>query len=560
MALSVEARQRLTGEVLALLLFALAALAAMHPIFPDFRTRILGEHADNVQYAYMTGWVAQSLLLGESPFIDPRLNYPGDLALPATDAPFLSMLLVAPATWTLGPTFGYNLIIFLSHVLSGYITYLWIARLTGNRAAGFIAGLCFLLVPYRVIHSYGHLQLVSTQMLPLFFWALDNALQPPAPRERDLWLLGGATFLVGSMSQYYLVMCLLAGAAYTLFMVLPRWRYLLRSGWRLAASVFFGALPAVLPYISILGCGQLTPYNVGRTRIWSADPASFMLPAWFHPLWGDWFARLGSEAYRVEKTLYLGLVAVLLAAAGYWWSRGEQRRRCRVWLSVALVAAVFALGTDLWLNNEPLQRDNPFWLPAYYLAHVPLLGAMRIWARFSVITMLFVSLLAGVGTAHLLDRLPRWRWLATVLLAALVLVDFLPGDADSSTLAPRAVDVWLMQQPGDFAVAFLPPEDDTANYEVMFGSLFHGKHVPAFNHAQHMPCAYRDFMLTAYEFPAPDAIQELREMGFRYLLLERSRYNGWRVPEWSAIEAAIAQSPAVRVVAEIGDFVVLEFT
>jgi F420-dependent methylenetetrahydromethanopterin dehydrogenase len=95
---------------------------------------------------------------------------------------------------------------------------------------------------------------------------------------------------------------------------------------------------------------------------------------------------------------------------------------------------------------------------------------------------------------------------------------------------------------------------------VLYGSLFHAKQAPAFIHAQHMPAAYRDFMHTAYDFPAPEAIEELREMGLRYLLLERSRYNGWRVDFWEDIEPVITQSPAVRVVTEVGDFVVLEFT
>jgi hypothetical protein len=407
--------------------------------------------------------------------------------------------------------------------------------------------------------------MVSTQMLPLFFWALDSALATPRPREKHLWLLGGATFLVGSMSQYYLVMCLLTGAIYALLLLPPpRLDYLLHAGWRLGVSVFFGALLAVQPYISLLSSGLLQPYNVGRTRLWSADPLSFVLPSRLHPLWGTWVERIRPESYWGEKTIYLGLIAVVLAAVGFWLARGDIRLRVRVWLVVALTAAIFALGTDLWINNEPLNRDNPFWLPAYYLSHMPLLGSMRVWVRFAAITMLFVALLAGVGTTMLLsalpDRLQQWRWPLLALIVALVVLDFLPGSAGTSPLGPRPIDEWLAQQPGDFAVGFLPPEEDVANYQVLFGSLFHAKQAPAFLHAQHMPLTYRNFMLQAYEFPAPEAIEELREMGLRYLVLERSRYNGWRVPPWSEIEPAIVQSPHVRTVDEVGDFIVLEFT
>lgn len=561
-------RAWLARDLPILLLFALFALFAMYPVLPAPRSLVLGSPGDNIQHAYLTGWVAQALLLGESPFIDPRLNYPDNLALAATDVSFLSMVLVAPATWVLGPTFSYNLIIFLSSLCSGYFTYLWLVRLTGSRAGGIIAGLAFMLAPYRIVHSYAHLNLVGTHILPLFFWRLDTALHPPSPRERDLWLLGGATFLVGAVSQYYLVLCLVTGATYALLTLLPRPGYILRSGWRLAVSVFFGTLLSILPAFSLLSCGILEPYNVGRTRLWSADPLNFILPPRIHPLWGTWIEQLRPEPYWGEKTLYLGLVAGLLAlipfvprladGAAPLWEQARQRRR--VWLGVALVAAVFALGTDLWLNNQPLQRDNPIWLPAYYLAQLPLLGSMRVWARFGIITMLFVALLAGVGTTALLGRLHPWRGLALVVLVALVVLDFLPGNAGTTPLTPRPIDRWLADQPGDFAVAFLPAENDVANYQAMFGTLFHGKHLPAFVHSRHMPPAYVTFMLTAQQFPAPEAIARLHALHLRYLLLERRLFTGWRTPRWEEIAAALAQSPELRVVTEVDGFVVVEFT
>jgi hypothetical protein len=554
----------LRRDALVLLFFAALALGALHPVLLAPRTLVPGPPGDNIQHAYLTGWTAQALLLGESPFIDPRLNYPADLALAATDLSYLNMLLVAPATWVLGPAFGYNLILFLSHLLSGYFAYLWMVRLTGSRAGGVVAGAAFLLAPYRIVHSYAHLNLTATHMLPLFFWALDNALTDPPERghrERNLWLLGGATLLVGSTSQYYLVLCLVTGAAYALLRLLVRPARLLRDGWRPAVSVGFGALLAILPSFSLLSCGILEPYNVGRTRLWSADPLNFVLPARTHPLWGAWVEQMRPEPYWGEKTLYLGLVSGLLALLGLLVARGALRWRALVWFGVALVAAVFALGTDLWLNNEPLQRADPFWLPAYYLAQVPLLGAMRVWARFGLISVLFVALLAGIGAAWLVGRAGGRRGKAALLglLLGLLLLDFLPGSAGTTTLEPRPIDRWLAQQPGDFAVALLPPEDDVASYRAMFGSLYHAKQMPAFVHARHMPPAYEAFLYTAVEFPDPEAVRDLREMGLRYLLLERSRFNGWRAPEWREVAAALERSESLRVVAEVGDFVVVEF-
>ncbi len=164
-------------DALVLVWYLLVSLYAVLPVASNPRNVILGGLGDNIHYVYIAGWSAQALLMGESPFIDPRLNYPDDLPLASNDSPYLSYLLVAPATLALGPVFGYNLAIFLSHVLSGYFTYLWARNLTGSRLAALFAGTAFMLTPFRMFRSLGHANLVATQMIPLFFWALDRCVR-----------------------------------------------------------------------------------------------------------------------------------------------------------------------------------------------------------------------------------------------------------------------------------------------------------------------------------------------------------------------------------------------
>ena len=269
-----------------LVIFILSAGLAMYPVLGRFNTRMIGPPGDNIQYVYITGRVAEALRSGQSIFSDPQLNYPDGLLLAATDVPFLSM--VAAALWTslFGPVSGYNLIILLSHVLSGYFAYLWILRLTKSRLAGLIAGLGFLLAPYRIAHSYGHLQLVSTQFLPLFFWALDNVLQSPTPGRRNLVLLALTTFAVGFSSQYYLAISLLSGIIYTL-LTAPRLKYLLYQGWKVALSVGAGALLSSFPYFQVALSQQLyNPYALENIRLWSNSFLDFIIPPYTHALWG----------------------------------------------------------------------------------------------------------------------------------------------------------------------------------------------------------------------------------------------------------------------------------
>lgn len=554
-------RALLRRDALVLVWFAGLALVAVAPVLRDPRTTVLGELGDNVHYAYIAGWSAQALLLGQSPFVDPRLNYPDDLALASNDSPYLSFLFVAPATLVLGPVFGYNLVIALSHLLSGYCTYLWARSLTGQRLAAVFAGTAFMLAPFRIFKSLGHVNMLSTQMLPLFFWALDASVRRRAPVGRQLWLLGLATFLLAGSSLYLLVICLVCGALYTLLFLLPDLRALLLSGWRIGVAVLFGALIGALPAISVLGGGGFAPFPVGRTRLWSADPLNFLLPSSLHPLWGDIVSALRPEPYAGEKTLYLGLVTLAMAVVGAraLYRQPQERRRLVVWVLTALAAAVFALGTDLWVNNQPVSRDQPFWLPAYYLAQLPGGGIMRVWSRFGIVTILFVALLSAYGVGFLLQRRRTQRGRAALgaLLLAALLIDLLPGRLPVAELRPRAIDRWLAEQPGDFAVAFLPVDKPLVNETAIFGSLFHGKQMPAYIHAAHLPRAYKDFAAFAGDFPSAASIQYLRWRGLKYLILDQRQYNGWRAPPWSELERRLAQFPELERVTELDGFLVI---
>ena len=549
----------LKRDILVLAWYLLLALWAVSPMLSDPRQKVLGELTDNVHYVYVAGWSAQALFLGKSPFIDPRLNYPDDLALGSNDSPYLSFLLVAPVTLVFGPVAGYNLMIVLSHVLSGYCTYLWARRVTGHQVAAVFAGTAFMLTPFRIFRSLGHANLVSTQMMPLFFWALDNCVSKKDTSEFKLWMLGLAVFLVASSSQYLLIICLVTGALYALGFLLPDLRFILTKGWRIVASVIFGAMIGSLPAISVLSSG-LDPFNIGATRLWSADPLNFLLPSSLHPIWGAWVNSMRPEPYATEKTLYVSLVALVVAGLGLAavWRRSE-RKRLLVWALTALGAAIFALGTDLWLNNQPLSRSDPFWLPVYYLAKLPLLNIMRVWSRFGIVTILFVALASSFGVRAVLQSI-RQTWLKPVLGAALLLVlliDLMPGTPPASVLQPRPIDRWLAQQAGDFAVALLPVDKPMLNDLAIFGSLFHGKQMPAYLHNAHQPRAYKDFAAMALDFPSADTLQYMRWRKFKYIILDKAQYNGWRAPVWAELAPQLARFPELTYVTEVDGYVVL---
>ena len=538
-----------------MVILILFAGLAMSPVLEKFDTRLMGPLGDNVQYVYLTGRVAEALRNGQSIFSDPQLNYPDGLLLASTDVPFLSMVAATPWTTLFGPVFGYNLIILMSHILSGYFVYVWILRLTKSRMAGLIAGLGFMLAPYRIAHSYGHLQLVSTQFLPLFFWSLDNVLESPTPKKGNLILLGLATFAVGFSSQYYLAISLLCGVIYTLLTV-PRLRYIIYQGWKVALSVVIGAFISAYPYFRVsLSQDIYNPYTPEKIRLWSNSILDFIMPAYTHAIWGEAMTRLYPRDDWIEHVAYLGIITLCLALAAILIKNHPNRRRAFTWLGVMVFALILALGTDIWIQNAPLQAENPTWLPAAYLGRLPGLGLIRVWARFSVIIALFASLLAGVGMAALGERF-KWRLWPGVVILALLILDLMPGNLQNSNLYPRAIDTWLAKQSQGYPTAFL--QEGTENYKTMYGSLFHDMQVPAYNHPIHRPQAYQEFREISADFPSEESIQALRGYGFHYLILQHRWFNGQSDGGWAEIEEVLAAYPGIKMLADERGFVVFE--
>ena len=259
--------------------------------------------------------------------------------------------------------------------------------------------------------------------------------------------------------------------------------------------------------------------------------------------------------------MYVGSLALLLAAFCVFYAlrHSIDRRLILVWTATALTAAVFALGTDIWIANQPLSEHDPLWLPTYYLARLPFLRSMRVWSRFGIVTIFFVAMLAGYGIKFVVDATPNRLLKRAVppVLMLILLIDLLPGSLPHAVLEARAIDRWLAQQEGDFAVAFLPVDKVWINDMAIFGSLFHGKQLPAYIHPSHQPRAYKDFAAVAIEFPSRQSIEYLKWRGLKYLILDTEEYNGWRAPEWSVIEEQLRAFPQLRRVAEIDHFVVL---
>src|SRR5947207_8048273 len=74
---------------------------------------------------------------------------------------------------TRNPILSYTLVFLSTFVLCGAGMFLFVRELTGNAAAGFVAGLAFAFAPYRIA-SIPHLQVLSSAWMPFVLFGLHR--------------------------------------------------------------------------------------------------------------------------------------------------------------------------------------------------------------------------------------------------------------------------------------------------------------------------------------------------------------------------------------------------
>ena len=301
------------------------------------------------------------------------------------------------------------------HLLAaGGGTFLFLRALGRSREAALLGGLAFMLCGFFATWLEMTTLLASGAWLPLALWCAERYFQAPGGR----WVVGlGAALGLAVLAGHPQMACyvLLGAGAYFLYRGIWSVR---ETGWQRAAGISAAGGLGALALAGLLSAGQLLPMaeyvaHSHRTPGGYQAYVRYALP-WQQALAAllpDFFGRpsLGSYWGRgnyAEYVSYVGIVPLLLAAAGAWWGRGRH-----FWFFALLAAAAMlvALGTPL---NAPL----------YYL--VPGLKSSGGPARMLFLWAAALAVLAAGGADALRSRLEQgkltWQpWLLAGGLAAL---------------------------------------------------------------------------------------------------------------------------------------------
>ena len=557
--------------------FLALALVVTWPLVLHLGNSIVGQYGDNLYFIWIIGWVRNALVdLHVSPLFTTTLNYPQGWALASSEISPAQILLALPFA-PLGPSFGYNVAALLSFVLSGIITCVWVARRTGSVWAGVIAGTVFAISPLRISHFLvGHLNLMGSQWLPLYFMALYEVLDPRI--QPAWWCLAAAIALglIGLTSMYFLYMTIVLTACF-----IPGYALFVSPGalrrkwlWTRLALTFAVALPmvliSILPSVQAAANGLLPVRASGLASPYSASPSDYLLPFTGHPIWGDWIGAHFDRSYWVEASLYLGVIASALAILGVAGAskRREDRGTTLHLLGMASLAFVLSLGPTLHWLSHPVVVDLPGWLrwmtapdgnelllPGSVLNRtLPFYSSMRVWMRYGFFVSLFVAVLAGSGGAWLIRRTgPRLGPVLGLVVLGLCLLDFLPPKMSLTRVEGRPVDTWLRQQPAIGAVAQFPFDEAADNQAQIYYTLIHHKPYIGALYGSFPTSQYRAIRPVLEGFPSQASIGQLRHLGVRYVVVDDAWYDAR--DEMDDVHIALTRQGATRQVVLDGQHV-----
>jgi uncharacterized protein DUF3108 len=530
--------------------YALAACVFTWPLAIHLRSMLgaVDPGGDPSLNLWVLGWDLQTISthpawLFNGRVFDAGIFFPARHALAFSD----HLLPQAIALWPLYAithdlVLCYNVLFLASLVGSAWAMHALAREIVGDERAAYAGGLLFGFAPYHFTHLI-HLQLQALYFLPLTLLLLHRLRA--AGRWRHSAALGAAFGGEILSSAYYGVIGGIGLAtAGAVLAIAPgrrgRGRFMMR-GVAAAAIAAAIALPWSLAYWRVAresGAGR----NLFEASHGSAVLASYVQAPETNALYGRTGWLRPSPSQRLprkdgpEQALFPGFCAVLLAVVGLVVGARDARVATRVYGALAGAGIVLSLGPDGFR-------------PIYAAVHDTVFGmqAIRAPARFSVLLLCAVALLAAAGVRALQQRLPRHAALVAPAVLSIATLELFNGAIAYPPPPARTTDAgqWLRAQGGNEAVVCAPMDFGTANTRCMLQSLEHGR--PVVNgYSGVTPPFFAALVDVVNRLPSAESLRALHDVGVRFVvsdrplavgtesadvLVERARFDPQRVYE-----------------------------
>ncbi len=485
-----------------ILIYILLALVLTYPLIAHLDTHVPGRGVDDPALTWNQWWLKFSIFnLGASPLYSDYIYYPLGVNLVADTSTFLNGVLSLPLQFLFGVIVATNLLVYFALVAGGYGTFLLARETLGvarhnieSDIAAAIAGAFYAFGAWHINYvAAGHLMLLSNEWIPFFALYLIRS-------DKARWKNGALAGLFFALTAWTELTFIPFIATLTVLYVV----YVIASGFREAISAMrFGdcfvgtpALPggaredrlratlaphpfgsagvaslfvrvhprptilnlSTFAIIAIIGVSPLLVslladtlrygYYIapgqGRVQVFSAEPISFFVPSFTHPLVG----ALGNALTNANTSYaFVGYAALILAALGFIFQRAS--RDARFWCAAAIFFALILLGPTLIVAGQNTNVPMPFAL----VRAIPFVNANRYPVRFNAMLMLALTPLIAFGAARLMQRR---RTVILSALVALLALEQLAFPIPLTDLRAGAIFQTIRDEPGDFTVLDLP--------------------------------------------------------------------------------------------------------
>lgn len=546
------------------LLALFAALSVLHtwPLASNLSGLSRLDNDDGGLNVFVISWVAHIVPRNPLGLFDAPIFFPERHTLAYSEHMLVPSLMGAPFMWAgLSPTTVYNLLVLAGFTLSGWAMALVVRRWTGSTLGGVTAGMLYAFNAHLLTRLV-HLQALHMEFLPVALLAFDQVLRVGSGRgtvaSREA---GGGSreSAVGSRAEFESVASpssvasvALLSSAFILQALCSNYTLVFLSVALLTAAAvradewlgpgrahrFVALLAAGTTAVVVLWPFLWPYYLVNREGL----SRSIEEVALYSASWPDYLATGGRLHYawwshrwfEGRTPLFPGVAALVLAGAGVLSSRARGDRRVRMVLAIGIVGLALSFGPAL-PGYSWLQR------------HVPLFEGLRAAARWGLLPLTAVAILAGFGVSAWECRARGWAYwpAAAVALLALVTLEALraPLTFAGVPTIPALYDQ-LRAEPGVILVELPlfsgPSVSENARYMVH-----------STRHFRPLVNGYSGFETEAFRqradrwrrFPEPSVLQEMQQLGVTHVVVDTREFAAAPVP-------AAVENPGLELIAE----------
>ncbi len=486
-----------------------------YPVAFNMATSFYGYPGDPFGVIWWIWWFKYSIFeLNSSPLFSPMVGAPDGIYRPLV-TPVISLFSL-PFSVLSGEVFSYNFLILSSFVLSGIGMYSLAFYLIKNKYASFISSIIFAFSPYHIAHAMDHWELAQIQWIPFCLLYMLKLDRDRSYKNAAIFGIFLATVLFSNW--YYAFFTLLLILIYFLYKAYTSKLYILRNFARcfnrknlkitgIILVILTGTALAVYYFFvkpALFSSQQIVPKrDIYELLVYSAKPWDFFLPPVYHPVFGQYVQEFVlSHLYGsnpIEQILYIGFAPLFLAAyAVFKFIKNKKTEEYPVvvlFTLFALLALGFMLPPYLPIGSLKI----PFSL-SYLLYQIT--ASFRVMARFDVILMMSVSILAGISIKYLIEeKFRKWNLFLILVILAIILFEFAPIPSNISQIKrpeqnfpfgqheyeyhttiikiPQEYN-WLASQDGDFTiieypVVIAPSKEEIVDLRYLFYQRIHKK-------------------------------------------------------------------------------------